>query len=154
MGPRLADDDQNHSTPSVLMLVRTGHRWPVNASAYFERKDFTPTWQDDGSAQVISSYMPTHACEVLVLVLLGSAARVRHMIQQHRMQKVQVRRGTRGLALPRLFWKTQSGPPSPTPYQDHYHYCTEYGTVSRRCQDTRMPGCQDARIRTVSTGNF
>ena len=35
-----------------------------------EKKDCTPTELGDGSAQVISSYLPLHACEVLLLVPL------------------------------------------------------------------------------------
>lgn len=121
VGPSFADDDRNHSTPAILML---GVNRPQMAGKclILERKDFTSL--GDGSAQVISSYLPAHACEVLVLVLMlvlvlalvlsGRAARVRYMIRQHRMQKVQVRGGTRPLPSIASSGRLKSGPPLPS----------------------------------------
>ena len=156
LGPSLADDDRNHSTPVVLML---GVDRPQMAGKCLslERKDFTPTSLGDGSAQVISSYLPAHACEVLVLVLLvlvlvlvlsGNAARVRYMIRQHRMLKVQVRGGTRPLPSIASSGRLKSGPPLRSTYTHRPRIST--ATVRMGCY-CRVLGCWGARIRTVLT---
>lgn len=158
LDPRLADGDQNHSTPSVLMLGTAVNRPQMAGKCLsLERKDFTPTGLGDGSAQVISSYLPIHACEVLVLVLMlvpvlvlvlvlmpmplgrqcGTCA-IHDPAAPHVKLRYEGVQGPcpRPLLLEGSIWTAFT----PTPCQDHCHYGKD-----------GMPGCQTARMQYLRT---